>query len=65
MVNFEFSKLELWYKDVLYDPRGGLRNKDWCINGFSVIKWYERKWYNPLRYILAKNGVMNIKKENF
>ena len=61
-MKYEFSKLELWLKGVMYDPQfpdEPIARRAY-ITGYSVIKIFERRWYNPLRWFFAKHGVHNI-----
>jgi len=66
-MKYEFSKLELWWEGVEMNTIFGelLHDKNAPIMGYSVVKVFERRWYNPFRWILAKHSVVNIPKEKF
>lgn len=60
-MTYEFSKLELWWKDI--DDYSLF--KSITLYGTGILKIYERKWYNPLRYIFAKHGVLQVSPTKF
>jgi hypothetical protein len=64
-MKYEFSKLELWWKDVILNWEGDIVDVIGELKGYSVIKIYKRKWYNPLRYILATHGIYKVPQDKF
>lgn len=60
-IKYYFSKFELLLKGL----KPNQRNYISLTRGGLVTKVYKRKWYNPLRYIFAKNGIAKVDINRF
>ena len=57
-MKIEFSKLELWWKGLgnFFDYYPLYQQ----VYPDVTIEFYERKWFNPLRWMVAKNGIKKV-----